>query len=1009
MSYQLLNLKNCLWESYYIGYRKAIRKSIKVASEDEQTIINNRLTLIHHFLIRRKYDPGFYLYISDQIANNKEKGTVLPRVRLILSKLLFDNSDDIENFIYFNEHANVIDQSKKEIYDEWDASFQKIDDKFKAGFPPHLKDKLNYLYMRQDIAEKNKDDDEILSVSSIIEEIDLEQRNIHHNYTKKSVFSKPTYESTHHMLFADNTFYYGTSYTEKWNYLSRKFAIENIHMLEYYSIPFSPQHKNIASLVDDFYFHYWILETMLQVGYKQEPKKYPDEVNDVIKIAHFAWFLEKDESEMLDILNKSYPFIVDMKPNEDKYPIYMQAFNSPYHLAEFVYTTGYFDQAKSIYSYLLTKDAKTKGEQYICYLYLGKIAVQKSEHKSGYKLLLKALKLIKSFSGHEYDVSLVNLFLYESCFALNKKKEASFHKDEYFKHLMLSTPEDKIKLCTEGLIVSNRLIIFNKNNLFLEELLSLDEEPCTEIVNLFKNKLSSTSRDCNSLLKESALKYGYSSHLDNVNQLRFHFQFEDATRYLNTIPNINGDNNLLLTKSMISYLLNKGNMNQLEKKTRPLFEDVIFHYPEDNFPYLYLSLIDFEIGNFESAALNLEKSLDISYATGNSHQAFDFLLTLDIDTNKLQSPAPLIAFDMIIRIFIKELASTGKYREMCNIFDGIEPCLEKYMKTFFADIGNAFTDFGFFEMGLSYYNKCLERLSAIEKVQEHQALVYCNIGTNYANQNLHRDAIVNYSKSIKLKKDYHEAWRNKASSEGFLLNYKDGAKSMEKAIFYLNSNENYQSEKLQSYRKQKETYDNLSSSTILFTQIKNDPEVDKLLRTAESIMFKLSMNKQIKESFDFSLVLLEYGKAVETMLDEHISRKIRKYIFEEVPLEKRKKYLYTDGKVKNRYFYGTKNTHSLPQTLKNILREEPKTISLGQWGYVEEDLKKAKNNDVVRLVSKYLKENTQYDMPKIYEVCDTIVELRNGSAHRGIKGIDEVWDLRKSVIEPINDAIKIIY
>ena len=567
----------------------------------------------------------------------------------------------------------------------------------------------------------------------------------------------------------------------------------------------------------------------------------------------------------------------------------------------------------------------------------------------------------------------------------------------------------KNRLCVEGLIASNRLLVYDNNNSFLKELLSLDEEPCAEVANLVSNVSPSVSKDNYSLIKDAALEYGFSVDLDNVNQLRFHFQFEDAARYLKTVPNINNDDNLLLIQAMISYLINKGNTDKLGKETRRLFESLILLYPDENHAYLYLSIIDFQIGDFESSILNLKKAMKISFETGNSHQIFDFLLTLDIDTNKLRTPAPLIAYEMMIRIFIKELAFTNKHHELCNIFDRVEPFVEKYKQTFFADMGNIFTDFGYFEIGLVYYKKCLKRLSVIENTDESQALVYCNIGTNYANQDRHSDAIMSYLESIKLKQDYYEAWRNKASSEGFLLNYKDGAESMEKAIFYLKSGDNYQSEKLQSYIEQKETYDNLSSSTILFTQIKDDSEVERLLKTAESIMFKLSMSKQIKEDFDFSLVLLEYGKAIETMLDEHISKRIRIHIFEEISLEKQQKYLYNKGMIKNRYFYGTKHMHSLPKTLKNILGEKPKTISLGQWGYLEEDLRKSKNNGLVKLISEYLKKDTQYDMNKIYEICDSIVELRNGSAHRGIKEMEEVWDLRKSIIEPINEAIKIIY
>ena len=160
MSYNLLNLNNCLWEAYYIDFRKWVRIAIKSASEDEKIQINNKLTLLHLFLLRRKIDPGFYSFVSKQIAIKEKKSPYITRkMDMILSKIFLENVDGIEDYIYGEWLKSEHDQlPKQEIYQNLDEIYQNM--KKDMNISSDLKDKINFLATRQIIAHEKKDEDE---------------------------------------------------------------------------------------------------------------------------------------------------------------------------------------------------------------------------------------------------------------------------------------------------------------------------------------------------------------------------------------------------------------------------------------------------------------------------------------------------------------------------------------------------------------------------------------------------------------------------------------------------------------------------------------------------------------------------------------------------------------------------------------------------------------------------------------------------------------------------------
>jgi hypothetical protein len=1012
MSYKLLNLENCLWEAYYIDFRKWVRNTIKSASEDEKIEINNRLTLLHIFLLRRNMDPGFYSFVSKQIAIKEKKTPYITRkMDMILSKIFLENVDGIEDYIYGEWNKSEQNQlPKQEIYQNLDDVYQDM--KKDMYIPSDLKDKINFLATRQIIAHEKKDEDEAIAISSILTEIEYRQKNNIHNLAGKSIFYTPVSESLHHMLFDESTFYSSLGYTEKWMYLSKKYMLENIHPLDFYFRPSENITKNFAYFFDEDGFVLLMAEKLLRNGYfkgkKKEEISSAELIHDITKITHFLWFIEKNEEEMISILNSIHEFTPDFEILNDK--IKYAGLSSAYNFAEFLYKTGFLNQSKLVYKYLLEKD-KSSGGQYLCYWYLGNIALTKNEEKNSNKLFLNSLKLLNAhFSDKFYEIATNNLKLYEITSILCKQVEAHKHLNDC-DHVASNLENiEKIRLYLNVADTCRNVFDFENERIYLSKILLFKNNDLNEKEREYaKKRLLELETYDFETEKSKSCQAKNEKLFSMANSLQDRFQFKEAALWLNLADRAKEDEDTKLALAILSYITSEYNIDKINQSSRNLFEQFIETYPENVLGHEFLGIIYIASGEKNKGILEIEKSINLAFKYGISYGTYDYLLPLDYDTKKLLLPAKEVSYEMVIRVLIKELLSFCNKSEIMYIIDTIEKYVNVHKKTFYLNIGTAFTDFGFYGEGLEYYFKELEKVKS-QNEKDLIALVYNNIGTNYTNQNIHDEAIKYYSKALKFKENYAFAWRNKASSEGFIVNYKDGLTSIENAIKYLDKSHKDYEEKLAIFEKQRDTFSFFAKNVIAFENIKeDDDDVRKILKTAESLLYKIAQSDDIDEDFDYSLVLLEYGKAIETLLDNHVSAKVRKAIFEDMDSNKKKTFFYKDDTVKNLYYFGNqdKKIHSLPPSLKSLLRKPQKTISLGQWQYVKNDLE-IKNNGLIRLVSECFQQVVNCDLDELSQICDSIYDIRNGSAHKGTKSKDYVLERRRELIENINEAINLV-
>jgi tetratricopeptide (TPR) repeat protein len=1006
MSSELLKMKNFLWEAYNIDYRKNTRTKIKNASEKEKIEINNHLTLNNFFLLRLRSDPGFLSFVSGKIFEEfNESPRICNLTRMVLMKLFFENTEGIDNELYkikttgFKSEIHPKEKYSKEI----EESFQEMSEEAKHGIPVKTTEKISYLMERLERAKEINNEDEMIAIDSILFELINKNKNIMHNLSGVSQFYKPIEASQHHRLFESSNIYLGISYTQNWEFLEKQYRFENIKYLDIYNKPESNiDLQPISGFFHDIRLTYWIVEIilgdyLLDVKSKINQKNSTDFIHDIEKIIQLMWFNDKNEDEKKKLLNGYYPYKVNYDHIEKS--IEYQGYDLALSFAAFLFRIGFWNEAKSLYSYLLKTGIKSEG---LCYKYLGDIAKDQFEYDNALKLYLKSLKQFKD-ENKPLETTLLNLDISEIGHYLNDINYENKYL-ENFKILFENLPNNlQIECYYWAAKYFKKIHNFEREYESLKQLHQFNENILNSEKISYAKRLLSELESCKNLdgtfdtdkLKIIEEQERYDFYFEMGERVHSCFQFDIACIWFESAIKIKNESLSTISLGIIAYTKGLNDSKEL-KHSRMIFENLLSSNPEEMLAHEYLGILDILDNDMDSGVSRFQKTIELALRNGISYAIFDYLLPLDIDTNKLKMSPEMVSYTMAIRLLIKELLSIGRKSQLFSILDRLEETVSQYSEkgVYYNELGSAFTDFGFFNEGLQYYQKALD----LAKSDKLKVNIYCNIGTNYANQNKHKAAIASYEKTISLNGEYTEAWRNKSSSEGYMANYKEGLISINKAIEYANKEKIQSPEKIETYKKQKEYFELMATDVITLENI-TDEDIKSNLISAETILFKTYQD--FNDYFDFSIALVEYGKAVECMLHNEISTKIRKEIL--------KKY---NGRIPKQYWNSDSPNCSLPDTLKSILGEEERTISLGQWQRVPYDLKNRINNPVVKDVSDYINHNIPYkiyEMETLFKISDDLSDIRNSSAHKGKKTREDVLKLRNEIIQPINEIISIIY
>lgn len=160
--------------------------------------------------------------------------------------------------------------------------------------------------------------------------------------------------------------------------------------------------------------------------------------------------------------------------------------------------------------------------------------------------------------------------------------------------------------------------------------------------------------------------------------------------------------------------------------------------------------------------------------------------------------------------------------------------------------------------------------------------------------------------------------------------------------------------------------------------------------TAEQ-MLKVIYNLETVGEDAGSIFFVLYGKGLEVMLENAVTKKIRTMILKKYP----------EGNIPE--------IRSLPKSLTEVLDPvSPRSIPLGSWDRLTNDCTHC-NHPVTHMVLQWITATYGTQFSVITSTAKQIAEMRNPGAHNKIQTIDDFLDERKRIIDRINRIIPLLY
>jgi len=513
-----------------------------------------------------------------------------------------------------------------------------------------------------------------------------------------------------------------------------------------------------------------------------------------------------------------------------------------------------------------------------------------------------------------------------------------------------------------------RIQDFEKEYKYLSEILNFPDDLIGERINYINKRLEilNESVDLDSAkldikaLQNIEENIKIKSFIDKGDIQLKYFQFENSIYWYEKAFKITEDVMFLKKIGYNYYTLNNF---QLAKQ---YFKNVLKKLDSmcsDGYLFLYLGIIELVEGNYEKGINNLSESIS---------------LTIKFNHNLLYR---------FLNYLLNQLIKKGLYNSLQKIIDDIANKNQDFypIGIFYNDVAIELTELGFFDEGIVNFNKALE----LSPNNKSKAKTLISLGSNYADQNLHEEALNYYKKAIKLMPNYSIIWYNMSVSYAYLQNFIKAIQCIEKAIEFSSE------DKRPEFEYQKEIYQMLSKNIINLASIKNK-KIKKMLLSAEHMIQKVDITNI---ALDFSIFIVEYAKSLENILNDNITENFKLIINKKYP-----------NKIPIEYWKGTsdKRIRPLPKYLKNVIKNK-KIITLGTWSNIIKNIQNS-FNPIEKELKKYLEKNFTQDQIKIIkDACDILGYYRGGSAHTEIKDKKEVLEIRNKIIPHINRVINVFY
>jgi len=970
-----------LWPIFSIEQRKKLLQRLENLPEDRKAENVIDLELENLFLLRRVRDPGFYKFILEKVAENE---SLLKKIRNYIRKIFTENIDKIDEALFKISEGEKPEEPNESIQIAPIIIYPSDSKEIKKAKASIVnKDSLKYFQMRLEQALKKDDIHEIRAIQSLMVE-----------YTSG--------EYVGFWLFGAPNPYLGSSDVEHWKYLGKRFKTENIKYESLYNLDPTMAEDLFRAFIFSKKLNHFILNSIIKEIWEDYDTIIEDNLafknkflGDIVAIASLIWFKDKNYEAKTEILNTYYPFSIDfeflkrMVDNQGEF----EFLNS---LSRVLYDSGYAEETKTVSEYGLSI-CKENIYKYIVYGNIATADRELGDYENALKFYLAALNILENIDEQSYqklfeipeEIDKSNF--YEEFTVKDYYPEVSERKryqiaiaqkniaEAYFmlsKHELAEDYYNKVKMIMNdlsnkgkiaillNLAYSNRRIHdFENEYRYLSKILELGDEVVGGILDYVSKRLEILNQNID-LSKGGKLNLRslIDSEIEdkatfyfNKGIRHFHsFQFESAIKWFEKSLQIIKDLEVL-EKIGIIYFTYKS-----VESSKDYFEQILEINPEDFSSIFYLGIINLIEGENKCGINQIIQAMNIYLETGENR------------------------FNLLNEFLIM-LIQMGFLNQMTSIIEGLaDHPKNPYDKgDFYNRIAIEFTELGFFSEGIKYFEKAI----SFAPTPQLKAQVINNLGTNFASHNFHEEALKYYQQAIELWSENHNFWLNMADSYFNLLNFLKAIECIDKAI------ELAPIEIKPVLKTSREIYEEFNRQILNLNAISNG-EIKQMLYSAEHMIQNL---KEDKTSLDFSIILVEYAKSLEKMLDENITSNFKIQIKQNYPKS-----------IPSNYWDGNGKIPPLPPYLKNVIRKG-NSIPLGNWNFIIDKLQN-KHHPIEDELKEYIKTNFTPDEIKIIkEACDFIGKLRGGPAHKEVKDKKTVMGIRNEIIIHLNKVINLLY
>ena len=308
-------------------------------------------------------------------------------------------------------------------------------------------------------------------------------------------------------------------------------------------------------------------------------------------------------------------------------------------------------------------------------------------------------------------------------------------------------------------------------------------------------------------------------------------------------------------------------------------------------------------------------------------------------------------------------------------------------------IGEVFLEYGLSAEARQWFQAALEWAETLAE----RTRILCLIAEAFFMEGDHRAAVEWFERAQESDPECPEAYAGMARCHTYLMEYNHAIADIGRACELDPGNK--------VYRELKEEIEKLSAHVIGLPRIASE-EIRSIFRTGDWLLYSVYKGPE-REIYDLGPVVIQYGKGVEKLLHESLLLPIRERI--------RSDNVFCDNPhsgIRAKFWYGLdeEKVPPLRSALRTVLGNDEKSLALGQWGYLSNDIKKTQANPVTRAFSDMLQKRgiSMEILKELGKLCRDLSLERNGAAHISFYSRDEVMEKRGEMVKIINDIIGIV-